>query len=179
VTGRMLAALQSMYASATIRVHIQGRAGASMPSHTGLRQGCPLSPTLFGVFADGLHRFLLTECPDQGPLLSDGRHVPDLGYADDFVLLADTAEGLQKLLDATAAFCVATGMQICTNKTKVLVFAQQWPGPYGWLCNDQPLEWVDKIRYLGLQFDSHVGMHATYPSLHGKMWGAGSLAEAV
>jgi hypothetical protein len=177
VTGRMLAALQSMYASATIRVHIQGRVGVSVPSHTGLRQGCPLSPTLFGIFADGLHRFLLAECPHQGPLLSDGRRVPDLGYADDFVLLADTPEGLQQLIDATTAFCVATGMQVCTKKTKVLVFAQHWPGPYRWLCNQQPLEWVDTIRYLGLQFDSHVGMHATYPALHGKMWGAWALLQ--
>ena len=177
VHGRMLGALQSMYETANIRVNIQGRAGERVPSHTGLRQGCPLSPTLFGLFADGLHRFLLAECPDQGPVLSDGRHVPDLGYADDFVLLADTPEGLQRLIDATIAFCVATGMQICIQKTKVLVFAKRWPGPYQWLCNHQPLEWVDKIRYLGLQFDSHVGLHATYSSLHSKMWAAWALLQ--
>ena len=177
VHGPMLAALQSMYDTATIRVNINGRAGGSVPSYTGLRQGCPLSPTLFGLFADGLHRFLLAECLDLGPALSDGRRVPDLGYADDFVLLADTPEGLQRLIDATAAFCVATGMQICIQKTKVLVFAKRWPGPYQWLCNQYPLEWVDNIRYLGLQFDSCVGLHATYSSLHGKMWAAWGLLQ--
>jgi hypothetical protein len=77
--GRMLTALQSTYAIDNIRVDIQGRAGDSVTSYTGLRQGCPLSPTLFGLFADGLHRFLLAECPDQGPILNDGRCVPDLG----------------------------------------------------------------------------------------------------
>jgi hypothetical protein len=177
VHGPMLAALQSMYATASIRVNIHGRAGDSVPSHTGLRQGCPLSPTLFGLFADGLHRFLLAECPTQGPVLSDGRRVPDLGYADDFVLLDDTPAGMQRLIDATATFCLATGMQICIEKTKVLVFARQWPGPYQWLCNHHPLEWVDNIRYLGLQFDSRIGVHATYSSLHGKMWAAWALLQ--
>ena len=130
MTGRMLAALQSMYETASIRVHVKGRAGGRVPSHTGLRQGCPLSPTLFGLFADGLHRYLLAECPGEGHVLSDGRRVPDLAYADDFVLLADTPEGLQRLINATMAFCVATGMQICIQKTKVLVFGKRWPGPY-------------------------------------------------
>ncbi len=51
------------------------------------------------MFANGLHRFLLTECPDQGPVLSDWRHVPDLGYADDFVLIADT-RGPRRLAEA-------------------------------------------------------------------------------
>lgn len=177
VHGHMIAALQSMYDTASIRVNIQGRAGGSVLSYTGLRQGCPLSPTLFGLFADGLHRFLLAECPAQGPVLSDGRRVPDLGYADDFVLLAASPDDLQRLIDATAAFCVATGMQICIQKTKVLVFAKRWPGPYQWLCNQHPLEWIDKIRYLGLQFDSCVGLHATYSSLHGKMWAAWALLQ--
>jgi hypothetical protein len=67
--------------------------------------------------------------------------VPDLGYAVDFVLLV---EAVQRLIDATSAFCVATGMQICVPKTKVMVFAQSWPGPLQWLCNSHPLEWVDR-----------------------------------
>ena len=177
VTGRMLAALQSMYETASIRVHVKGRAGDRVLSHTGLRQGCPLSPTLFGLFADGLHRYLLAECPDEGHVLSDGRRVPDLAYADDFVLLADTPEGLQRLINATMAFCVATGMQICIQKTKVLVFGKRWPGPYQWLCNRHALQWVDEIRHLGLQFASQLGMHATYSSLHTKMWAAWALLQ--
>jgi hypothetical protein len=71
--------------------------------------------------------------------------VLDLGYADDFLLLADTPHGLQRLIDATSAFCVATGMQICVPKPKMMVFAQIWPGPLQWLCNLHPLEWVDQI----------------------------------
>ncbi len=74
----------------------------SLPSETGLKQGGPLSPTLFGLFADGLHRHLLHRCPGAGPPLRTGACVPDLGYADDFTLLSTTPDGLQRLLDAAA-----------------------------------------------------------------------------
>jgi hypothetical protein len=39
------------------------------------------------------------------------------------------------------------------------------------------LEWVSKMRYLGLQFDSQLGLHATYSTLHSKMWAAWALLQ--
>lgn len=73
---------------------------------------------MFGLFADGLHRFLAAQCPDIGPRLSDGCRVPDLGYADDFVLVAESPQALQALMNATVQFCAATGMLISIDKTK-------------------------------------------------------------
>jgi hypothetical protein len=117
VHGPMLQAVKSLYDNSQLCVKVQGRSGQSVPSQTGLKQGCPLSPTLFGLFADGLHRFLAARCPDNGPVLSDGRRVPDLGYADDFVLMAESPQALQALIDATVQFCAATGMLISIDKT--------------------------------------------------------------
>ena len=59
-----LISLKSMYADCSVAVKIGGRVSPSLPSLTGLKQGCPLSPTLFSLFSDGLHRHLLHECPD-------------------------------------------------------------------------------------------------------------------
>jgi hypothetical protein len=55
IDGRMLSAIQSLYANSTVAMKIGNRKGPGLPSETGLKQGCPLSPTLFGLFADGLH----------------------------------------------------------------------------------------------------------------------------
>ena len=93
ITGRFLAALQSLYCDCRVAIKVCGRISNGLPSKIGLKQGCPLSPTLFGIFSDGLHRHLLHECPDVGPQRHTARHVPVLGYADDFVLLATTPGG--------------------------------------------------------------------------------------
>ena len=102
--------------------------------------------------------------------------VPDLGYADDFALLATTLAGLQRLIDAAADFCADTGMIISTDETKVVVFSagqpDQLPGLFQWLCAGVPLEWVARFKYLGTDFHATQGAHATYARLHHNMMGA-------
>jgi hypothetical protein len=43
-------------------------------------------------------------------------------YADDIVLLSESAEGLQNSLDKVSQYCKKWGMEINTDKTKSLVF---------------------------------------------------------
>ena len=54
VCGRMLAALQAFYSEPTVAIKVAGRIGEPAVTKTGVCQGCPLSPTLFGVFIDAL-----------------------------------------------------------------------------------------------------------------------------
>ena len=173
--GRMLAAIQSLYESSTLQVNVSGRAGVPQPSRTGLKQGCPLSPTLFGLFADGLHRYVNTHCPTEGFALDQDTKVPILGYADDFVLLADSAAGLQKLIDAVATFCDMVGMIICTVKTKVVVFMEQPMPPVPWFCKGHSLQQAHEFKYLGLMFNAQEGVQATFPILKQKMVAAWAL----
>ena len=55
VGRRMLAAIRSLYSSGTLSMKMAGTAGEPRIQQMGVRQGCPLSPTLFGLFFDGLH----------------------------------------------------------------------------------------------------------------------------
>ena len=48
-------ALQSLYSDNTLQVNIACRVGQPYQSRTGLKRGCPLGPTLFELFAYGLH----------------------------------------------------------------------------------------------------------------------------
>ena len=164
VYGHMLAAIQSLYNSSSLRVNVSGKAGLPHPSCTGLKQGCPLSPTLFGLLADGLHRYVNVHCPTEGPALDQNTRVPILGYADDFVLLADTPAGLQKRINAAATFCDMVGMIMCTVKTKVVVFGPQSLPPIPWFCKGESLQQVQEFKYLGLMFSAQGGVQATSPS---------------
>jgi len=130
VHGQMLAALQSLYKDSQVRMKVQGRTGINLPSQTGLKQGCPLSPTLFGIFVDGLFYYLATHCQDLGGQLGNAFRIRILGYADDFVLISDTAAGLQRLIDCAYQWCSLVGMILSFPKTKVMIFkAQGLPSP--------------------------------------------------
>ena len=48
----------------------------------------PASSTLFGLYIDGLHRFLVSSVPVGVPVLSSGVLVQDLAYAYDITLMA-------------------------------------------------------------------------------------------
>ena len=177
VHGSMLGAIQSLYRDTGLAMNVAGRCGATVPSQTGLKQGCPLSPTLFGLFVDGLHRFLKLHCPGEGPCLADGTAVPDLGYADDFVLLAKSGQGLQALIDVVAEFCTLMGLEISVPKTKVLVFSKVPVHPFQWTCNGAVVELVSKFKYLGLTFDAQQGIGGTFPHLQKNMWAAWAMLK--
>ena len=49
VDGRTLTAIKFLYGSGTLSMKISGTAGDPKVQPLGVRQGCPLSPTLFGI----------------------------------------------------------------------------------------------------------------------------------
>ena len=86
----------------------------------GVRQGCPLSPTLFGIFFDGLHDHLHSCAPMAGMQLGSGRWLSSLVYADDVVLLSWSPSGLQLLLDSMGGFCLGLGLVIVPPRQRLL-----------------------------------------------------------
>jgi len=111
-----------------------------------VKQGCPLSPTLFGLYMDGLFEYLQSVEGGSGPQLSSGQRVPAHMYADDIVLTSTTTEGLQRLINATAQYCRCKGMPISPAKTAVVVFRSKshkaaWE--HTWTCDGAPLQQCD------------------------------------
>lgn len=87
-----------------------------------MKQGCPLSPTLFGIFIDELESFLRAHTnADDGCLLHKVL-ISILLFADDVILLASIAKGLQHQLDALADFCTLRQLSVNLAKIKVMVF---------------------------------------------------------
>ena len=70
----MPAAIQSLYATGALAMKIDGTADQPAVQHMGVQQGCPRSPTLFGIFIDGLHDYLQAWCHDPLVALSIERY---------------------------------------------------------------------------------------------------------
>jgi len=114
----------------------------------GVKQGCPLSPTLFGLYVDGLEKHLLDTADIDAPTLM-GVMVPLLLYADDLILMSESAAGLQKQLDALASFCEERLLTVNLSKTKVVVFEHRQTDAPSFVLNDAVVERVESYKYLG------------------------------
>ena len=178
VHGRMLAAIQSLYADARYAINIRGRHGEKIQSSIGVKQGCPLSPTLFGLLLDGLHFTLAEQCSWAGPWLNSQLAtgqldtLQDLGYADDFCLLANTPPELQQVLDVAFAYLSSIGMEVSVEKTCVMVFGKaprRGTAPHVWTCGGAALKEVQEYKYLGLVYSQKKGIAGAFSKLQSNM----------
>lgn len=157
VHGECMGTLRKMYEAATMQVRIGGRISSSFTAEAGVKQGDPLSPLLFGLFIDKVERFFTAELGQEvGVRIADAM-CRVLLYADDLVLMADTPEQLQQLLDCLSRFCKACCMNVNTTKSEIVCFnrscaAQRLPR---WVFNGVELPVVAEFRYLGVKFGNN------------------------
>ena len=70
-------------------------------------------------------------------------------YADDLILMSESAAGLQKQLDALASFCEARQLTVNLSKTKVVVFEHRQSDVPDFVLNGAVVERVESYKYLG------------------------------
>jgi hypothetical protein len=156
--GRMLESVMAMYQNINIRVRLNGQLGDPFSSTLGVKQGDPLSPLLFGLFIDRLEAFLTSEHPDIGINLN-GFVINLLLYADDLVLMAETPNDLQSLLNSLSIFCGLNSMTVNVKKSEALIFNPQSPTPPPPVqYNGSNLIWQPSFIYLGIIYDGIKGI---------------------
>ncbi len=94
VEGRFLGCLQAMYAKDTVCInHPSEGVTSSFRCRQGVKQGCPFSPLLFGLYLDALEgRLDSRKC---NALALADFHVWLLLFADDLALMSKLVVGLQ------------------------------------------------------------------------------------
>ena len=103
------------YESSSTRIVSNKRLSKELFFRKGVKQGCPLSPTLFNICIESLlHR--LNKCKE------DGYHWFDTSttvqaYADDIIIFSDTEAGMENLIKVIEEFCDYAGhMKINAKK---------------------------------------------------------------
>jgi hypothetical protein len=144
VHSKLVQLIKDLYDGSAARVSMHGGTSAWFPLHTGVRQGCPMSPTLFNTFMDFLMRQVIAACAQRGVhgitvgIRRNGSIIPQpaegtlnlllLLYADDLVLLAPTASSMHTALMEMERIVRMWGMAVNYDKSIVLhVHKQQHP----------------------------------------------------
>ena len=133
---------------------IRGTNGESVTAtpHTGIRQGCPLSPYLFimvmsVLFHDVDQRLLTAGIPTN--TWSVGKPVYDLEYADDTLLISVTPPQMEQFLKYVQVEASLYGMQLNLTKTEIL----SGPGDQTpiYFVDGTTVNRVEQAKYLGTQ----------------------------
>src|SRR5699024_4378372 len=94
ITDHLVERIKEMYAETVNRVKVNGNESDLFWTEKGVRQGCPLSPTLFATYISDLDKVLKEA--QAGGIVVGREKVWSLAYADDLVLVAKDETGMRE-----------------------------------------------------------------------------------
>ena len=146
VDGADLRVLKELYWEQRAVVRVGDERSESVSIRRGVRQGCVLSPDLFSLYT----QIILEEMSELPGIRIGGRSINNIRYADDMVMMAETEEGLQALMDKLKEECRKLGLRINIGKTEVMgVTKRRERLPVNITLAGESLKQVATFKYLG------------------------------
>ena len=164
INGQLLKAVQSLYEKSEACVRVCREEGEWFEVGVGLRQGCVMSPWLFNLFMDAVMKEVREKAGDVGVTLWDERRniewkVDWLMFADDTVLLGDSEEKLERLVQEFGRVCRRRKLSVNETKSKIMKIGKNGEeNGVDISLNDRRMEEVETYRYLGVDMSSDGGM---------------------
>lgn len=156
ISGKMFQALKSIYKEVKCCVRLNNMQTDWFSVKCGLKQGCCLSPLLFNLFINDL----ITTISNFGIGIEVGDNdmVAILAYADDVVLLAESEDELQSLLNVLKSWCDNNKMVINTDKSMIVHFRRpsETRSSTSFSVGDVNLKTTSHYTYLGLLLTEHL-----------------------
>ncbi|KAL1447233.1 hypothetical protein WDU94_003619 [Cyamophila willieti] len=120
-------------------------------------QGDGLSPLLYVLFISDLIDYFKKH-NIEGIRINSTNRIIALMYADDLVLLADSAITLQKMLDIFSRYCQEKELTVNTDKTNIMVFRRKGKisTRYKFTFERKEIEIVKSFIYLGMLFTPQI-----------------------
>ncbi|KAI8510866.1 hypothetical protein Bbelb_117820 [Branchiostoma belcheri] len=181
---KLLRMISSFHEDMYGTVQYDGSSSDPFPIKSGVKQGCVLAPTLFGIFFSLLLTFAFHRSED-GVYLhtrSDGRLfnlarlraktkvrkvlIREMLFADDAALTAHTEPALQRLMDRFSHACNEFALTISIKKTQVMV--QDVCSIPRISIDDHILEVVGTFTYLGSTISNNLSLEAELNKRIGK-----------
>jgi hypothetical protein len=124
----------------------------------GVKQGCPLSLTIFDIYIDKLE-YCLKDAGCVGPTLASIVIIL-LIYANDIVLMVKSPYDPGKQLIILEDLCSSMGMTVNTDKTKVMIIKSKNVTYDTFVYDNNSLEELPSYKYLGI--DIHHKLNWNY-----------------
>ena len=167
ISRKFIRLLRNSYSASQLCIRLPNGRSPAFPSEIGLKQGCNMSPLLFNIFInDFLTEFNspLSNSPFLGNI-----PINALFYADDLVLLSESKEGLQSLLDRLYHYTQKWLLQVNKSKTKCIVFSNQRKRAVHVVSfGGSPLITAESYCYLGTVFSRNGSLNEAGNVLHSK-----------
>lgn len=155
VSSKFINILRILYRKTESCVWDGERVSEWFETNMGVKQGCLLSPLLFALFLNDLHDAL-----DGGVNIARWQ-IKILMYADDVVILSDTPQKLQQMINQLANYCQHWNLSVNLDKSKVMIFGSGGRRARNekWTFMDTPLEIVKSYLYLGIDLTPKLSLH--------------------
>lgn len=151
IGGKFLKMIQSMYSSVSFAIKCNGKLTDSFDTSVGVKQGCILSPILFNIFLNDLPNIFDAECD---PVELNNHPLSCLMYADDLIILSESASGLQCALDKLQSYCMKWKLLVNIDKSNVMIFNKSGRiiDKYRFTYDNFVIKITNEYTYLGIIF---------------------------
>ena len=180
----MQSMIESFHTDTKGTVQFNGSSSEPFEIRGGVKQGCVLTPTLFGIFFGMLLKHA-SDTTTEGIYLrtrSDGRLfnlarlraktkvrkvlIRDMLFADNAAVVTHTQKELQSLIDCFSQACKDFGLTISLKKT--IVLGQNTEAPPVITIDDYELDAVSQFTYLGSTITDNLSLEAEIDKRIGK-----------
>ena len=136
INGNVLRVVKNMYENAKSCLKVNDEISETFNCNIGVRQGENLSPLLFAIYLNDFRSYLDKECKGTIHIANSAAQLlkdPQMGtflklyvllYADDTILIAESANDLQNSLNALHDYCTTWKLYVNMDKTNIVVFSK-------------------------------------------------------
>ena len=146
IPGKLTRLCRVCYEHSRCMVRVGGEKSREFEVVSGLRQGCPLSPTLFNIALEWIIRRVTSE----GGVKLLGNSIGALAYADDVDLIGESLHEIDAKAREFVTEAGRVGLKVNEGKTKIVHAVRGEPdGPRVVSCGGMNIEVVPEFKYLG------------------------------
>ena len=150
ITGKLWKLIQSTYEETRVLLKLNGSITGQFDTSVGLKQGSCLSPVYFCFY---INEMLKAANESEFGVRIGNIKLALMAFADDLVVLAESPEHLQALLDLVSHHADKLGLKFGLSKSNVMVTNKSYGNNPNFILQGQTMAYTKEYKYLGTEID--------------------------